>query len=72
MSMPATTHFNLKKPEYTDDSDVKDLNDNMDTIDAALWALKNWGSANAGKFLVVGSDGNVELLDVANASGGEF
>ena len=36
--MQNTTHYNLKKPDYTDFADIKDINDNMDTIDAELAA----------------------------------
>lgn len=32
-----TTNYNLIKPEYTDDADIKDINDNMDIIDSALY-----------------------------------
>lgn len=31
-----TTHYGLKKPEYSDTADIKDINDNMDDVDAAL------------------------------------
>lgn len=34
--MENTTNFNLKKPEYTDPVDIKDINDNMDIIDIEL------------------------------------
>ena len=34
--MDYTTNYNLKKPAYTDFSDVADLNDNMDIVDATL------------------------------------
>jgi len=72
MSMPETTHFHLLKPEYSDDSDVQVINQNMELIDGALWGLSNYGSANAGKFMIIGNDGSISLLDVANASGGAF
>lgn len=36
--MQNTTHYNLKKPDYTDFADIQDINDNMDTIDAELAA----------------------------------
>lgn len=36
--MQNTTHYNLKKPDYTDFADVFDINDNMDTIDGKLAA----------------------------------
>ena len=39
MSAPTTTYYDLVKPEYTDPSDVKDLNDNFDKIDEALHGL---------------------------------
>lgn len=35
-SVKYTTNYNLKKPEYTEGADIKDINDNMDTIDSAL------------------------------------
>lgn len=34
--MTYTTYLNLKKPDTTDLVDVADLNDNSDTIDAAI------------------------------------
>ena len=36
--MQNTTHYNLKKPDYTDFADIQDINDNMDTIDEELAA----------------------------------
>lgn len=33
-----TTNYNLIKPAYEDAADIKDINDNMDTIDGALYA----------------------------------
>lgn len=32
----STTNYNLIKPDYEDDADIKDLNDNFDTIDMAM------------------------------------
>ena len=37
--MATTTNLGLKKPSYTDPADIADINDNMDTIDAAIGAL---------------------------------
>lgn len=34
--MNLTTNLELKKPEYTDPVDIKDLNENMDKIDETL------------------------------------
>ena len=34
--MEYTTNLNLKKPEGTNPAAVSDLNDNMDTLDAAI------------------------------------
>lgn len=34
--MQYTTYLNLKKPDYTDNVDVADLNDNADAIDSAI------------------------------------
>lgn len=36
-----TTNLHLKKPEYSESSDVAVLNENMDTIDAAVKALQD-------------------------------
>lgn len=36
--MQNTTHYNLKKPDYTDFADIQDINDNMDTIDEEMAA----------------------------------
>lgn len=33
-----TTNYNLTKPDYEDDADIKDLNDNFDAIDAQMKA----------------------------------
>lgn len=42
--MNYTTNLNLKKPEYTDTADIKDINDNMEAIDTAFGTtLKNTG-----------------------------
>jgi len=70
--MEKTTYFELNKPGYSDKRDIKPISDNMDIIDGALHDLKYWGSGNSGKFLVVGSDGNLTLLAVASASGGTY
>lgn len=32
----STTNYNLIKPDYEDNADIKDLNDNFDTIDTAM------------------------------------
>ena len=37
--MTTTTNLNLKKPEYSDDADIGDINDNMDIIDGAYGNL---------------------------------
>lgn len=34
--MEYTTNLGLKKPAYSDPADIVDLNNNMDTIDAAI------------------------------------
>lgn len=34
--MQLTTNLSLKKPDYSDPVDIKDINDNMDTIDTQL------------------------------------
>lgn len=34
-----TQYYDLIKPEYSDDADIDDINDNMDTIDGALHDL---------------------------------
>lgn len=36
MATDLTPNYNLKKPDYTEDADIYDINDNMDTIDTAL------------------------------------
>ena len=38
METDLTPNYNLKKPDYTEDADVYDINDNMDAIDTALHA----------------------------------
>lgn len=37
----STEHYNFVKPDYTDPSDVKDLNDNFDAIDEELFNLND-------------------------------
>ena len=70
--MNYTTNLNLKKPEYTDTADIQDLNDNFDTIDAALAAaLPPVTSSDNGKFLRVVS-GEWAAATVASASGGTY
>ena len=39
--MNTTTNLNLKKPEYSDQADIMDINDNMDVIDEKLGAVGN-------------------------------
>lgn len=39
--MNTTTNLGLKKPEYSDPADIKDINDNMDTLDGKLGAVGN-------------------------------
>lgn len=34
--MEYTENYNLKKPEYVDEADIRDVNENMDTIDEEL------------------------------------
>lgn len=34
-----TTHYGLKKPEYTDAADIEDINGNMDDIDGLIYDL---------------------------------
>lgn len=36
MATELTPNYDLKKPDYTEDADIYDINDNMDTIDGAL------------------------------------
>lgn len=67
-----TTHLNLTKPATTDYRDITVINGNMDTIDTAIWNLQNKGSANAGKFLIVASDGTVTPTAVPFANGGSY
>lgn len=52
--MNYTTNLHLKKPTTTDAMGIGDINDNMDTIDAALAAaLPAVTSSDNGKFLRV-------------------
>lgn len=39
MATELTPNYNLKKPDYTEDADIFDINDNMDAIDEALKGL---------------------------------
>lgn len=45
--MKYTANLNLKKPEYTDQADIQDINDNMDAIDSAIAShIGSTGSAH--------------------------
>lgn len=67
--MTYTTNLNLKKPEYTDTADIKDINDNMDIIDDALAAaLPAVTSSDNGKFLRV-VEGVWAAASIADANG---
>ena len=70
--MTTTTHLELEKPEYTDTAYISTINGNMDTIDTEIYNLKNKGSANAGKFLIVSSNGDVVPTTVPFANGVSF
>ena len=39
--MNNTTNLGLKKPEYSDQADIEDINDNMDILDGKLGAVGN-------------------------------
>jgi hypothetical protein len=68
--VPVTPNIGLRLPEGADAADVDDFNYNMDKLDTEIQAIKNKGSSNAGKFLVVGNDGAVTLLAVQ--TGGSY
>ena len=53
-----TTNLGMTLPDYTDARDIAVLNGNFELIDAGT-VMKNQGSANAGKLLVVGNNGAV-------------
>jgi len=57
--MTYTTNYNLKKPDTTDLVDVADLNDNADTIDAALAGKQDTLPSGS-------ADGDVLTWDEAN------
>lgn len=66
--MTTTTNLNLKKPEYSDDADISDINDNMETIDAAIGALPIGktvqGQIDEKVSKVTGAtNGNIAILD---------
>lgn len=67
-----TTNLNMKKPDYSDPRDIKDINDNMDILDSAIRNLQNKGSGNAGKFMVVNNSGDVVPTTVPFANGVNF
>lgn len=67
-----TTHYNMIKPQYNETADIGDINNNMDTIDGLIYGIKNVGSTNAGKFMVVASDGTVTPTTVPFANGGTY
>ena len=45
--MEYTTNLNLKKPAGTDPADITDINDNMDTIDSAMYTLNGRSQASS-------------------------
>ena len=68
-----TTNLNLVLPTYDDDyADIETINGNMTIIDTAIGNINNKGAANAGKFLVVASDGSVTPTTVPSANGVSF
>ena len=69
-TMPVTPNIGLRLPEGADAADIADINYNMEILDDEIQAIKNKGSSNAGKFLVVGNDGAVTLLAVQ--TGGSY
>lgn len=71
--MQYTTNLNLKKPErLIDNVSIVDVNDNMDTIDAALAAaLPAVTTDDNGKFLRV-VEGVWAVSEITSASGGSF
>lgn len=69
--MQYTTNLNLSKPDYTDARDIGVINANMETLDTQVAARlpKNQGAANAGKFMVVNSAGELVPTSVPLANG---
>ena len=69
--MTYTTNYHLNKPAGSDYINIADLNDNMDTLDAALWQVEQDTAANTntiavGTFFpisqqVVASSGDVDV-----------
>ena len=70
--MTYTDNLSLKKPSTSDERKISDINDNIDTIDTEIQNIKNKGSSNAGKFLIVGNDGVVIPVTVPFANGGSY
>lgn len=68
----ATEYLGLVKPDLTDVRDISVINGNMDTLDTTIHNLQNKGSANAGKFLIVNSEGDVVPTTVPFANGVSF
>jgi hypothetical protein len=67
-----TEYLGLVKPDLTDVRDISVINGNMDTLDTTIHNLQNKGSVNAGKFLIVNSDGDVVPTTVPFANGVSF
>jgi hypothetical protein len=72
-----TTNYSLIKPDLTDNVDVDDLNDNMDTIDEALVSIQETAEktaaytlalADAGKIVQMNASGAVDLTVPLNSS----
>lgn len=70
--MTTTSNLGLNKPAPTDTADIPTIyNENMERIDVGV-VLKNQGGANAGKFLIVDSNGIVTPTTVPFANGGTY
>ena len=72
MASTPTTNLGLNQLEYSDMAEIPTIyNADMQKIDAGV-VLKNQGSENAGKFMVVNNSGIVTPTTVPFANGGTY
>lgn len=61
--MKYTTNLNLKKPDYIDGADIKDINDNMDSIDSAI-------ATHLAEYAIQTATGTANVIAIT--TGGDF
>lgn len=67
----STTNYNLIKPDYEDDADIKDLNDNFDTIDMAMNNLEEGKQAALTTAQIAAVNSGIDSTKVAQIATNE-